>query len=107
MFGLLIEMKAFVNKISPNDLTYDLFRLLSWFVKLNFINALFSFSHYRKDDYFSYKTNRYKLNYYETASGIKIVLNTDVNVGNIRDLLHQLYENVSLFKLLMCVIIFT
>ncbi len=35
------------------------------------------------------------MNYYETASGIKFILNTDLNtMGNIRDLLHQLYENV-------------
>jgi hypothetical protein len=35
------------------------------------------------------------MNYYETPSGIKFILNTDLNiVGNSRDLLHQLYENV-------------
>ena len=37
------------------------------------------------------------MNYYETPSGIKFVLNTDLNpVGNTRELLHQIYEQVML-----------
>ncbi len=41
------------------------------------------------------------MNYYETPSGIKFVLNTDLNAGsNPRDLLHQIYENVNSFKLI-------
>jgi hypothetical protein len=35
------------------------------------------------------------MNYYETPTGLKFVLNTDLNVvGNPRDLLHQLYEQI-------------
>ena len=35
------------------------------------------------------------MNYYETPSGIKFILNTDPNVNtNPRDLLQQIYENV-------------
>ncbi len=50
---------------------------------------------YRKDGFLGFRTNKYKMNYYETPSGIKFILNTDLNiVGNSRDLLHQLYENV-------------
>ena len=42
-----------------------------------------------------FKTNKYKMNYYETPSGIKFVLNTDLMVsGNPRELLHQAYEHV-------------
>ncbi len=52
---------------------------------------------YRKDGFISFKTNCYKLNYYETPTGVKFILNTDNNVGNIRDILHQLYSTVSLF----------
>lgn len=49
----------------------------------------------RKDGFLSFKTNCYKLNYYETPTGLKFILNTDNNVGNIRDILHQLYSTVS------------
>ena len=49
----------------------------------------------RKEGFLGYRTNKYKMNYYETASGVKFVLNTDLNVvGNPRDVLHQIYENV-------------
>lgn len=38
------------------------------------------------------------MNYFETPSGIKFVLNTDLNiVANPRELLQQIYENVCLF----------
>lgn len=59
---------------------------------LNLENYIF-----RKDGFLGFKTNKYKMNYYETPSGIKFVLNTDLNpVGNTRELLHQIYENVLL-----------
>ncbi|CAF4297004.1 unnamed protein product, partial [Rotaria sp. Silwood2] len=47
-----------------------------------------------KDGFLSFKTNCYKLNYYETPTGLKFILNTDNNVGNIRDILHQLYSTI-------------
>jgi hypothetical protein len=50
---------------------------------------------FRKDGFISFKTNCYKLNYYETLTGLKFILNTDNNVPNIRDILHQLYSTVS------------
>ena len=49
---------------------------------------------FRKDGFLSFKTNCYKLNYYETPTGMRIILNTDQQVGNIRDILHQLYSTV-------------
>jgi hypothetical protein len=54
-----------------------------------------NYSIFRKDGFVSFKTNCYKLNYYETLTGLKFILNTDNNVGNIRDTLHQLYSTVS------------
>ncbi len=59
----------------------------------NHLKSIFS----RRDNYFSYKTSKYKLNHYETASGIKLILLTDLCAGHLRDFLHQLYENVSFF----------
>nr|KAF6305579.1 trafficking protein particle complex 1 [Pipistrellus kuhlii] len=35
---------------------------------------------------------RYKLHYYETPTGIKVVMNTDLGVGPIRDVLHHIYS---------------
>ena len=49
----------------------------------------------RKEGFTGIKTNKYKMNYYETPSGIKFILNTDLNAaGNVRELLHQCYEQV-------------
>lgn len=62
-----------------------------------FVNFKFRKLYFRKDGFLGFKTNKYKMNYYETPSGIKFVLNTDLNpVGNTRELLHQIYENVLL-----------
>ena len=42
----------------------------------------------------SYRTSQYKLHFYETPTGLKFVLNTDLSVGNIRDALHHIYSQV-------------
>lgn len=52
------------------------------------------FQNIRKDGLISYKTSQYKLNFYETPSGLKFLMNTDLNVGNIRETLHQFYSQV-------------
>jgi len=44
----------------------------------------------------SFHTSQYKLNFYETPTGLKFVLNTDLSVGNIRDVLQQIYSQVLL-----------
>ena len=46
----------------------------------------------RKDTFGSYRTSTYKLNYLELPTGIKIVLNTDLNVGKLDDVLHNIYK---------------
>ena len=56
-----------------------------------FLNNL-STKIYRKDTFGNYRTSSYKLNYMETPTGLKIVLNTDLNVGKLDDILHNIYK---------------
>lgn len=67
MYGLLFSLKSFVNKISPLD---------------------------SKKGFLCYRTNKYALHYLETPTGLKFVLNTDVNAQNVRELLMQMYSQV-------------
>lgn len=66
MYGMIHSIKSFVSRISPTDL---------------------------KDGFLNFRTSRYKLHFYETPSGIKLIMTTDLNVGNIRDVLHTIYSN--------------
>ncbi|XP_036751891.1 trafficking protein particle complex subunit 1 isoform X2 [Manis pentadactyla] len=45
-----------------------------------------------KEGFLAFQTSRYKLHYYETPTGIKVVMNTDLGVGPIRDVLHHIYS---------------
>ncbi|CAH0384561.1 unnamed protein product [Bemisia tabaci] len=67
MFGMLWSIKSFVCKISPLD---------------------------TKKGFLCYKTNKYALHYFETPTGLKFILNTDVNAQNVRELLYQIYRQV-------------
>ncbi|XP_067411110.1 trafficking protein particle complex subunit 1 [Emydura macquarii macquarii] len=67
MYGVLFSMRSFVGKMSPLDM---------------------------KDGFLAFQTSKYKLHYYETPTGLKIVMNTDLGVGNVRDVLHQIYSNI-------------
>jgi len=42
----------------------------------------------------AYKTSVYKLHYYETASGLRFILNTDPNVGSMKEMLKQIYSQI-------------
>ncbi|KDR12762.1 trafficking protein particle complex subunit 1 [Zootermopsis nevadensis] len=67
MYGMLYSIKSFVSKISPLD---------------------------TKEGFLYYKTNKYILHYFETPSGLKFILNTDVNAQNVRELLQQIYSQI-------------
>uniref|UniRef100_A0A8C2N1E6 Trafficking protein particle complex subunit n=1 Tax=Cricetulus griseus TaxID=10029 RepID=A0A8C2N1E6_CRIGR len=71
MYGMLFSIRSFVSKMSPLDM---------------------------KDGFLSFQTSRYKLHYYETPTGIKVVMNTDLGVGPIRDVLHHIYSAVSVSR---------
>ena len=66
---MLFSIKSFVNKLSPTDM---------------------------KDGFLSYKTSMYRLNFFETCSNLKFVMNTDTAVTHpiVRDLLKTIYSQV-------------
>ncbi len=51
-------------------------------------------SHSEAPEYFSYKTNRYKLHCYETVTGKKFVMLTDTKAGSLHNELKDIYSNV-------------
>jgi trafficking protein particle complex subunit 1 len=69
MYGMLYSIRSFVSKISPSDV---------------------------KEGFQCYRTSKYKLNYYETPSGIKYIMNTDLNAQNIRELMQAINSQVFL-----------
>lgn len=67
MYGMLYSLKSFVERISPTD---------------------------TKEGFLYFKTSKYALNYFETPTGLKFVLNTDIASPNVRDLLQQIYSQI-------------
>ena len=65
MYGMLFSLKSFVTRMSPT---------------------------YTKDVFVSYTTSKYKLHFMESPTGVKIVLNTDLNVGTVNEYLHNIYK---------------
>ncbi|XP_031567839.1 trafficking protein particle complex subunit 1-like [Actinia tenebrosa] len=67
MYGMLYSIKSFVARISPFD---------------------------SKDSFLSYTTSKYKLHFYETPTGLKLIMNTDVNTHNARETLYEIYSKI-------------
>ena len=67
MLGMVQSLKDFMQRVSPTDY---------------------------KEPFVSYKTNKTKVHYYETPSGIVFVLTTDPSVGDIRKVLQELHKTV-------------
>lgn len=67
MFGFLFSLKHLVNKFTPERGT---------------------------PGFHSCYTNKFKLNYLETMSGYRFVLNTDVKAGDMRECMRQIYSGI-------------
>ncbi|XP_074632924.1 trafficking protein particle complex subunit 1-like [Acropora palmata] len=67
MYGMLYSIKSFVARMSPTE---------------------------SKDGFLNYRTSKYKLHFYETPTGLKFILNTDLSVENTRDILFNIYSRI-------------
>lgn len=69
MYGMLYSIKNFVSKMSPIDI---------------------------REGFRCYRTSKYVLNFYETPSGVKYVMNTDLNSQGVKELLQSINSQVIL-----------
>ncbi|XP_064357240.1 trafficking protein particle complex subunit 1 [Dromaius novaehollandiae] len=67
MFGMLFSLRSFVAKMSPTDM---------------------------RDGFLCFHTSKYRLHYYETATGLRLALSTDLGVASAREALHHIYSNL-------------
>ena len=67
MYGMIYQMKTFVKHLSPKGGTKT---------------------------FNSFKTNTYKLHFFESASGFMLVLNTDHSVDTLTDDLRYIYSEI-------------
>lgn len=67
MFGFLFSLKQIVSKLTPES---------------------------GMPGFHACSTNKFKLNYYETATGLRFVLNTDPQSGDMRECLRHIYSNI-------------
>ena len=67
MYGMIFSIKSFINRLSPID---------------------------TENQFVSYATNKHRLHFYETASKLKFVLNTDLQADTTRvcDILKEIYS---------------
>ena len=67
MYGMIFSIKSLVSRLSTKS---------------------------SKEGFVGYSTNKYKLHFFETATGLKFIMNTDTSVGDIRDVLWDIYSKV-------------
>ncbi|CAB3397907.1 unnamed protein product [Caenorhabditis bovis] len=65
VFGMMTAMKLFAEQLSGSDVNQS----------INF-----------------YKTSTYKMTFFESPTGVKLILNTDPNASGVRELLQKLYQ---------------
>ncbi|XP_039508248.1 trafficking protein particle complex subunit 1 isoform X1 [Pimephales promelas] len=92
MYGMLFSIRSFISKMSPLDM-YPVCVCVG--ERERECVCVFSLTKlFRKDGFLAFQTSRYKLHYYETPTGIKLVMNTDLGVPNCRDTLQQIYSTL-------------
>ncbi|CAL1532697.1 unnamed protein product [Lymnaea stagnalis] len=67
MYGMIFSIKSFASRLSPTDM---------------------------KEGFLNFTTSKYKLHFFETPSGLKLIMNTDLSVGNMKDVLHQIFSSL-------------
>ncbi|XP_005106411.1 trafficking protein particle complex subunit 1 [Aplysia californica] len=67
MYGMIFSIKSFASRLSPTDM---------------------------KEGFLNFTTSKYKLHFFETPSGLKFIMNTDLSVGNMKDVLHQIFSSL-------------
>ena len=67
MYGMIFSIKSFISRMSEKT---------------------------SKDSFVGYKTSHYKLHYYESPTGIKIILNTDTSRGSLLNTLQHIYRKI-------------
>ena len=67
MYGMIFSIKSFLTRLSHKS---------------------------AKEGFLGYSTSKYKLNYFETATGLKFVLNTDISVGSLAEEMWHIYSTI-------------
>jgi hypothetical protein len=102
MFGMLYSLKDFVKRISPSVPSVPCPTSTCALVGAAFSDSaqaltpllvsVFPTSTHRYEGFRHYITGSYKLNCVESMTGLKLVLTTDVNVGDIQQDLREIYK---------------
>ncbi|OMJ22381.1 Trafficking protein particle complex subunit 1 [Smittium culicis] len=78
--------------IEDSKLVYgSVFSIRNFINKLNAPNSPFGGN---TGNFYSYKTHNYKCHYFESPSGIKLVLNTDTNIDSMQQTLQHIYSHI-------------
>jgi len=88
IFGVVFSLRNMVRKLSTPLVTHSPMETI--ISRILEADGIF----HRDDNFISYRTNNYKLHYYETPTNLKFVMITDMKTNNLRVVLHQIYVNL-------------
>ena len=70
LFGLFFTLKDFARQLDPTG------------------------GEHGACNFYAFTTNNYKLHYFETATGIRMMLTTDVRAGDLQAIMRHIYANI-------------